>query len=250
MPNIKNIKTGYKSKRKSNRKLSRKSSRKSNRKSKRKSNRKSKRKSMKKQYGGIDPRDIITTENRDMHIGRLVQIKLTGNQQQVPGGGPTDIYGDHFIYELVDKTFKIVDSNPFRRYALDDNFVALEPIHDYNNFFDMNNAEILVRIPSTFSAAVLYPNNYIVKLLSGSGISNIFTRGNINRSTAARQDFRRRRGLALTEHPAETAVIPSHFARRATNPMPFDASVTVNTLDGPVEVEIPTNVMEIIRGYM
>ena len=232
-------------------KLSRKSRRKSRRKSLRKSFRKSLRKSfrksmkkLKKQYGGIDPRDIITTENRDMHIGRLVQIKMNRDNTE------TDIFGNYFIRELVDKTFKIIDSNPFRQYTLDDNFVALNPIHDYNNFFDMNDADILVDIPSTFSATALRDNDHIVKLLSGSGISNIFTRDNINRSTAARKDFVRRKGLALTEHPAETAVIPSHSVRRATNPMPFDASVIINTLDGPVEVEVPKNVMEVIRSFM
>ena len=201
-------------------------------------------KKLKKQYGGIDPRDIITTENRDMHIGRLVQIKMNRDNTE------TDIFGNYFIRELVDKTFKIIDSNPFRQYTLDDNFVALNPIHDYNNFFDMNDADILVDIPSNFSATALRDNDHIVKLLSGSGISNIFTRDNINRSTAARKDFVRRKGLALTEHPAETAVIPSHSVRRATNPMPFDASVIINTLDGPVEVEVPKNVMEVIRSFM
>ena len=224
-------------------KLSRKSRRKSRRKSLRKSFRKSMKK-LKKQYGGIDPRDIITTENRDMHIGRLVQIKMNRDNTE------TDIFGNYFIRELVDKTFKIIDSNPFRQYTLDDNFVALNPIHDYNNFFDMNDADILVDIPSNFSATALRDNDHIVKLLSGSGISNIFTRDNINRSTAARKDFVRRKGLALTEHPAETAVIPSHSVRRATNPMPFDASVIINTLDGPVEVEVPKNVMEVIRSFM
>ena len=201
-------------------------------------------KKLKKQYGGIDPRDIITTENRDMHIGRLVQIKMNRDNTE------TDIFGNYFIRELVDKTFKIIDSNPFRQYTLDDNFVALNPIHDYNNFFDTNDADILVDIPSNFSATALRDNDHIVKLLSGSGISNIFTRDNINRSTAARKDFVRRKGLALTEHPAETAVIPSHSVRRATNPMPFDASVIINTLDGPVEVEVPKNVMEVIRSFM
>ena len=234
---------GHKLSRKSRRKSLRKSRRKSRRKSLRKSLRKSMKK-LKKQYGGIDPRDIITTENRDMHIGRLVQIKMNRHNTE------TDIFGNYFIRELVDKTFKIIDSNPFRQYALDDDFVALEPIHDYNNFFDMNDADILVDIPSTFSATALRDNDHIVKLLSGSGISNIFTRGNINRSTAARQDFRRRKGLALTEHPAETVVIPSHSVRRATNPMPFDASVIINTLDGPIQVEVPLNVMEVIRSFM
>ena len=228
MPNIK--KNGYKSK-------------KSRRKSVRKSVRKqSKSKSMKKQYGGIDPRDIITTENRDMNVGRLVQIKMNKNIRE------TDIFGNYFIDELIGKTFKIIGNNPFRQYTLNDNFIALEPIHDYNNFFDMNDADILLDIPSNFLD--IGNSNYIVKLLSGSGISNIFTRDNINRSTAARQDFVRRKGLALTEHPAETAVIPSHLARRATNPMPFDASVIVNTLDGPIQVELPPNVMEVISSFM
>ena len=235
MPNIKN---GHKLSTKSRRKSRRKSSRKSRRKLRGKSRQKYMKK-FKKQYGGIHPSDIITTENRDMHIGRLVQIKIIRQNTH------TDLFGNHFTPDLVNKTFKIIDSHHYGQYATDDNFVALEPIHDYNHFFDMDNEPLLITIPSNFIDIRNIP--YIVKLIS---FRNIFTRDNINRSTAARQDFRRRKGLALTEHPAETEVIPSHSARRATNPMPFDASVIINTKDGPLQVQVPENIMKKIKEYM
>ena len=196
-----------------------------------------KNKTKKKQYGGISPHDVITTENRDRHIGRFVKIILLDNTND------TDLFGSYFVRELVDHTFKIINSNPFREFTLDDNFIALESVgNDYDE-------EILLNIPSRL-LDILYNKPYLVKLITGSNISSMFTIDNITRLNEGARDRRRRRRLTLTEHPAETSTLPLYSDRRSDNPLPFSSTVTLNTINGPLDVNIPLELLKIIASHI
>ena len=196
-------------------------------------------KTKRKQSGGVNPGNIITNENKNKYLGRLVKIKTL-----IPNN-KTDEYGMYFLQGFADNNniFRIM--TPFRG-DLDgyDNSVILKPIKLYG-LFDREN--ILIKVPNTIDNldSNIFPN--LVELVTGSGLSksmepnNILTRGRMRT---------RKRQLALTEHPVETHVLPIDSHKRSINPRPLNSSVILNTNDGPITVDVPIELMELISSYV
>ena len=189
----------------------------------------------------VNPGNIITNQNKNRYLGRLVKIT------ELYPSNETDGYGDHFLKDLSEQNLIFRIQTPFREdgYYLND-FVKIKPIRNYT--FDMiGRNEIFIKIPDTTNDInyMLFP--YVVELVTGSGLSENMRSENILHRNRVRS---RRRRLALTEHPAETSVLPLNYHIRSQNPLPFNSSVILNTEEGQIEVELPLEIMENIARYI
>lgn len=190
----------------------------------------------------VNPANIITNENKNRHLGRLVKII-----ELYPDNTKTDANNLHFLKDMSNKNIIFRIQTPFREdnFYLDD-YVKIKPIKYYT--YDMiGREELFIKLPDTIDDInyMLFP--YVVELVTGSGLSENMRSENILNRSRVRT---RRRRLALTEHPAETSVIPLHTHIRSQNPLAFNSSVIVNTDDGPEEIELPEEVMRIISRYV
>ena len=141
--------------------------------------------------------------------------------------------------------FKI--STPFRSHAgaaFNDDYVVLIPIDKNIEGYVID--ELFVRIPNNMDEVFNNQFSNLVELMTGSGVSQMLTRDNIRRLNRNARDRRRRRQLALTEPQWVTDILPLHSDRRATNPRPLDASVTIDTDDGPVNIDVPQDLLNLI----
>ncbi len=190
----------------------------------------------------VNPRNIITNENKNRYLGRLVKIT-----ELYPDNTKTDGDTTHFLKDISEEKIIFRIQTPFREddYYLD-KYVKIKPIKYYN--WDMlGRDELYIEIPDTIDDInyMLFP--YVVELVTGSGLSENMRSENILNRSRVRT---RRRRLALTEHPAETSVLPLNYHIRSQNPLAFNSSVIVNTDDGPEEIELPEEVMRIISRYV
>ena len=239
----------------------RKSRRKSRRKSKRKSRRKSKRKSRRKQSGGINPANIITTQNKNNYIGRLVKIK-----EIIPNLETAYLAEGFNIREML---WKIGQPDPGllavqRRYAYtllhdfgipipgwvtNSDHVVLSIADDDD---DDEYSDVILSIPNNIDEIYNNQFDFFIELVTDTGVSEMLTRDNITRLNRNARDRRRLRQLALTEARIDTerSRLDLHSRQRAPDPTPFDATITINTMDGPTEVEVPVEIMEIISSYI
>jgi hypothetical protein len=189
----------------------------------------------------VNPGNIITNENKNRYLGRLVKIT-----ELYEDNTKTDGNNSHFLKDL-SKNLIFRIQTPFRDddYYLN-SYVKIKPIKHYN--YDMiGRDEMFIEVPDTIDDIDYITFPYVVELVTGSGLSERMRSDNI--LTKSRERGRRRR-LAVTEHPAETSALPIHSHIRSSNPWSFNSSVIVNTINGPVEVELPMEVMRIIGRYL
>ena len=189
----------------------------------------------------VNPGNIITNENKNRYLGRLVKIT-----ELYEDNTKTDGNNLHFLKDL-SKNLIFRIQTPIRDddYYLN-SYVKIKPIKHYN--YDMiGSDEMFIEVPDTFDDIDYITFPYVVELVTGSGLSERMRSDNI--LTKYRERGRRRR-LAVTEHPAETSALPIHSHIRSSNPWSFNSSVIVNTINGQVEVELPMEVMRIIGRYL
>lgn len=190
----------------------------------------------------VNPGNIITNENKNRYLGRLVKIT-----ELYPDNTKTDGNTTHFLKDISEEKIIFRIQTPFREddYYLD-KYVKIKPIKYYN--WDMlGRDELYIEIPDTIDDIDYLSYPYVVELVTGSGLSKSMRSENMLNKSRIRT---RRRRLALTEHPAETSVLPLNYHIRSTNPLSFNSSVILNTEEGQVEVELPQEIMEIISKYV
>jgi hypothetical protein len=232
------------------------------RKSRRKSRKKSRRKSKRKQSGGINPANIITTQNKNNYIGRLVKIK------EIIPNIETEFLDE---YNMRETLWKI--ERPDLNFVMDQRRVAVTHAQHFGlpvpGWVTNRDHIILSTEDDRYNEAAGYyntilsiPNNmdeiynnqfdYLIELVTDTGVSEMLTRDNIRRLNRNARDRRRLRQLALTEARIDTerSRLDLHSTQRVTNPTAFNATITINTMDGPTEVEVPEEIMEIIASYI
>jgi hypothetical protein len=172
----------------------------------------------------VNPGNIITNENKNRYLGRLVKIT-----ELYPDNTKTDGDTTHFLKDISEEKIIFRIQTPFKTdgYYLD-KYVKIKPIKYYN--WDMlGRDELFIEIPDTIDDInyMLFP--YVVELVTGSGLSeNMRSENMLNKSR----------------------ILPLNYHIRSTNPLSFNSSVILNTKEGQIEVELPQEIMEIISKYV
>ena len=93
----------------------------------------------------VNPGNIITNQNKNRYLGRLVKIT------ELYPSNKTDGFGDYFLKDLSEQNLIFRIQTPFREdedYLND--YVKIKPVRNYN--FDMiGRNEIFIGIPDTIN---------------------------------------------------------------------------------------------------